>query len=218
MLVLAIDTATPSAIAGIVELSAAGLLTRAERVNHDPRGHAETLVPNIEAALADAGIDRTDLDAVVVGSGPGPFTGLRVGMATAEAFADALGIAVYPVMTLDAIALRAERETGSRAPLLVVTDARRREVYWARYEGGLRVAGPGVDAPGTVAVGTATRVAGSPAHAALFALPVVDVAVPDAAALVGVAADAVRSSAVPEPLEPQYPRRPDAVAKADWGR
>ena len=78
-----------------------------------------------------------DLDAVVVGCGPGPFTGLRVGMATAAAYGQALGIAVHGVCSLDAIGIDTAGE------VLVVTDARRREVYWARYRDGVRVEGPG---------------------------------------------------------------------------
>ncbi|MGC2567352.1 MAG: tRNA (adenosine(37)-N6)-threonylcarbamoyltransferase complex dimerization subunit type 1 TsaB, partial [Mycobacterium sp.] len=120
-LVLAIDTATPAVTAGIVDGS--GVL--AERVSIDARAHAERITPNVLAALADAGRTMADLGAVVVGCGPGPFTGLRVGMATAAAYGHALGIPVYGVCSLDAIGGQTTGET------LVVTDARRREVYWA---------------------------------------------------------------------------------------
>ena len=106
-----------------------------------------------------------DLDAVVVGCGPGPFTGLRVGMATAAAYGHALGIPVHGVCSLDAIGVRTSGDT------LVVTDARRREVYWARYRDGVRIAGPAVNAPADVDPGAARAVAGSPEHAALFDLP-----------------------------------------------
>ena len=74
----------------------------------------------------------TEIDAVVVGCGPGPFTGLRIGMATAAAFGHALGVPVYGVCSLDAIG---GQTTGE---VLVVTDARRREIYWARYRDGVR--------------------------------------------------------------------------------
>ncbi len=117
------------------------------------------LTPNVIAAVADAGLTMADLDAVVVGCGPGPFTGLRVGMATAAAYGHALGVPVYGVCSLDAIGVLT---TGD---VLVVTDARRREVYWARYRDGVRIDGPGVSAAADVPIGDAERVAGSPEHA-----------------------------------------------------
>ncbi len=140
--VLALDTATPAVTAGIVRLPDHAVL--AERVTLDARAHAERLTPNVLAALADAALTMADLDAVVVGCGPGPFTGLRAGMATAAAYGHALGIPVHGVCSLDAIGVRT---TGD---VLVVTDARRREVYWARYRDGIRTDGPAVDAPADV--------------------------------------------------------------------
>ena len=128
--VLAIDTATPAVTAGIVRRDGESIDVLAERVTVDARAHAEQLTPNVLAALADAGIAVTDLTTVVVGCGPGPFTGLRVGMATAAAYGQALGIPVYGVCSLDAIGVDTAGE------VLVVTDARRREVYWARYRDG----------------------------------------------------------------------------------
>src|SRR5260370_37445467 len=108
------------------------LAVLAERVTVDARAHAERLTPNVLAALGDAGLTMADLDAVVVGCGPGPFTGLRAGMATAAAYGHALGIPVHGVCSLDAIGVRTTGDT------LLVTDARRREVYCARYRGGVR--------------------------------------------------------------------------------
>ena len=142
--ILAIDTATPAVTAGVVRLDTDGVDVLAERVTVDARAHAEQLTPNVVAALADAGLTVDGLDAVVVGCGPGPFTGLRVGMATAAAYAHALGIPVRGVCSLDAIGV------DTTGDALVVTDARRREVYWARYRDGVRVEGPAVDAPADV--------------------------------------------------------------------
>lgn len=199
-LVLAIDTATPAVTAGVVRVDGHAVEVLAEKVTVDARAHAEQLTPNIVAALSDAGIEAGGLDAVVVGCGPGPFTGLRVGMATAAAFGHALGIDVRGVCSLDAIA------TGTDGDVLVVTDARRREVYWARYRDGRRVDGPAVNSAGDVP-GGAAAVAGSPEHAALFALPRLAPVYPSAAGLVA----AVRDWDVePEPLVPLYLRRPDA--------
>lgn len=152
-LVLAIDTATPAVTAGVVRLD--GFVTMAQRVTVDARAHAERLTPNVLAALADTALSMSELDAVVVGCGPGPFTGLRVGMATAAAYGHALQIPVYGVCSLDAIGGQTSGDT------LVVTDARRREVYWARYRDGVRTAGPAVNAPADVDPG---RPAPSPAR------------------------------------------------------
>jgi tRNA threonylcarbamoyl adenosine modification protein YeaZ len=199
--ILAIDTATPAVTAGIVKLD--GVEVLAERVTVDARAHAERLTPNVLAALADAGLSVNDLGAVVVGCGPGPFTGLRVGMATAAAYGHALGIPVHGVCSLDAIGIETAAASGE---VLVVTDARRREVYWARYRDGLRIDGPGVDAPADVAV-DADAVAGSPEHAALFDLPRLSPVYPTAAGLVRAVNDWTAEAV---PLVPLYLRRPDA--------
>jgi tRNA threonylcarbamoyl adenosine modification protein YeaZ len=197
-LILAIDTATPAVTAGIVKLD--GVEVLAERVTVDARAHAEQLTPNVLAALADAGLTVNDLGAVVVGCGPGPFTGLRVGMATAAAYGHALGIPVHGVCSLDAIGV------DTSGDVLVVTDARRREVYWARYRDGVRVDGPAVDAPADVQA-DADAVAGSPEHAAMFDLPRLAAVSPTSAGLVRAVTDL---TAEPAPLVPLYLRRPDA--------
>jgi tRNA threonylcarbamoyl adenosine modification protein YeaZ len=204
--ILAIDTATPAVTAGIVKLD--GIEVLAERVTVDARAHAEQLTPNVLAALADAGLTVDDLGAVVVGCGPGPFTGLRVGMATAAAYGHALGIPVHGVCSLDAIGIESAATTSE---VLVVTDARRREVYWARYRDGVRVDGPAVDAPADVPA-DADAVAGSPEHAALFDLPRLAAVYPTAAGLVRAVAD---WTAEPAPLIPLYLRRPDAKPRSE---
>jgi len=186
--ILAIDTATPAVTAGIVRLDGAEVL--AERVTVGARAHAEQLTPNVLDALADAGLTVDDLDAVVVGCGPGPFTGLRVGMATAAAYGHALGIPVHGVCSLDAIGIES---TATTSEVLVVTDARRREVYWARYRDGVRVDGPAVNSPGDVP-GAADALARPPVY-------------PTAAGLVRAVTD---WTAPPDPLIPLYLRRPDA--------
>jgi len=207
--VLAIDTATPAVTAAVVRRDPVGAIVVAgQRVTVDARAHAELLTPNVVTAVAEAGLTMADLDAVVVGCGPGPFTGLRVGMATAAAYGQALRIPVYGVCSLDAIAAHTTGE------VLVVTDARRRELYWARYRDGVRVGGPGVDAVADVPVGTAQRVAGSPEHAALFDLPRIEPVRPLPAGLVAAVGD---WDAEPGPLVPLYLRRPDAKTLAERG-
>jgi tRNA threonylcarbamoyl adenosine modification protein YeaZ len=200
--VLAIDTATPAVTAGVVADSE----VVAERVSVDARAHAERITPNVLAALAEADLTMADLDAVVVGCGPGPFTGLRVGMATAAAYGHALGVPVHGVCSLDAIGGQTTGET------LVVTDARRREVYWARYRDGVRIDGPAVSAPADVNPGVAQAVAGSPEHAALFGLPICEPSYPTPAGLVAAVADWSEPAAA---LLPLYLRRPDAKTLAE---
>ncbi|WP_019202410.1 tRNA (adenosine(37)-N6)-threonylcarbamoyltransferase complex dimerization subunit type 1 TsaB [Tsukamurella sp. 1534] len=191
MFVLAIDTATPALTVGIVDLGSGEVL--AQRGRTHSRGHAEVLVPYLLECLDEAGLSRTDLGAVIVGCGPGPFTGLRVGMATAAAFGDALGIEVHGVCSLDAIA------AGEPGEVVVVTDARRKEVYWARYADGARAEGPGVIKPAELDTAGARVVEGSPTPATLVAV---------GRNLIGTE---------PRPLVPLYLRRPDAVEMAARG-
>jgi tRNA threonylcarbamoyl adenosine modification protein YeaZ len=202
--VLAIDTATPAVTAGIVRRDGGGIDVLAELVTIDARAHAEQLTPNVLAALADAGLAVTELTAVVVGCGPGPFTGLRVGMATAAAYGQALGVGVHGVCSLDAIGI------DTAGDVLVVTDARRRELYWARYHDGVRVEGPAVCAPADVPV-SAGAVAGAPDYAALFDLPRQPAVYPTASGLVR----AVDWTVPPRPLIPLYLRRPDAKPRVE---
>ncbi|MGH3683805.1 MAG: tRNA (adenosine(37)-N6)-threonylcarbamoyltransferase complex dimerization subunit type 1 TsaB [Pseudonocardiaceae bacterium] len=206
MLVLALDTATSAVTAGLLRLPAVGgPEVLAERITVNARAHGELLMPSVCEVLATAGVVMRDLDAVVCGVGPGPFTGLRVGMVTAAVLGDALSVPVYPVCSLDAIAARA----GTGSPLLVITDARRREVYWARYDSsGARVAGPHVDRPLDLPLAGMSRVAGA---ADVLGLPVVSPRHPDPAGLVAVVASVVQAAAPPDPFTPLYLRRPDAL-------
>ena len=144
MLLLAFDTATPAVTVALHD----GTRVLAEHTEVDARRHGELLAPGIRAVLAQAGRSRRELTDVAVGVGPGPFTGLRVGLVTARALGDALGIAVHGVCTLDILAWAVRHE----GPFAVATDARRREVYWARYTApDRRVTEPAVDWPHVVA-------------------------------------------------------------------
>lgn len=200
MPILAIDTATTDLVAGVVEGTGARTLAGA---CVPTRAHNETLVPEITRLLGEAGIGFADLEAVVVGCGPGPFTGLRVGMATASALGQALGVPVHSVCTHDAVA------AGLGGDALVVTDARRREVYWARYSGGARVDGPDVCKPADLASPPVAVLSVPPGLAEQVAVEAREVtyAAPTPAGLVA-AAD---FSAASGPLVPLYLRRPDAV-------
>ncbi|GLY00885.1 MULTISPECIES: tRNA (adenosine(37)-N6)-threonylcarbamoyltransferase complex dimerization subunit type 1 TsaB [Actinoplanes] len=209
MLVLALDTATPASTAALVEVTADGLFGVVEQRTVDPRAHGEKLAPEIAAALAEAGVRPRDLGAIVAGLGPGPFTGLRVGLATAASMGQALGIATYGVCSLDALG----RAAGP-GRVLVATDARRREVYYATYQDGERVSGPDVDKPAAVSVESVERACGEGAlkYGDVFGVPVEEHLLhPPGAALVAIAAQRIREAAPSEILTPLYLRRPDAV-------
>lgn len=207
MLVLALDTSTPDLIVGIVD-SATGL-TRAETIIEDTRAHNEQLTPTVQKTLSDAALNFADLDAVVVGCGPGPFTGLRVGMVSAASFGDALGVPVFGVCSLDAIAHNIGAEKLEHA--LVATDARRREIYWATYRSGQRELGPDVIAPASIAIDGDLDAISIPEHL-MEKLPeelhttTMLKGKPAPASLVAVA----DFSTEPQPLVPLYLRRPDA--------
>jgi tRNA threonylcarbamoyl adenosine modification protein YeaZ len=153
-MLLAMDTST--SLIGAACLS--GQTVLGEATVADPRRHGELLAPTIERALADSGQGLSQVSEVVTGVGPGPFTGLRVGITTALVMARALGVPVLGICSLDALADQA-RTWMSRhghplpAQLLVATDARRKEVYWARYE----LDDTGVERTGEPAVGRAAE-------------------------------------------------------------
>jgi tRNA threonylcarbamoyl adenosine modification protein YeaZ len=198
-LTLGIDTASVVA-AGLAD---AGHVVGSAQLP-DTRAHVEGLVPLVEWVLSEAGVDFAELDAVAVGVGPGPFTGLRVGVAAALVIAEALRIPVKGVCGLDVLARQALRDSMPDSDLLVVTDARRKELYWASYSAaGERLTGPHVSAPAELpplpVFGPAAElyplpgpVLGTPAGVDAGLLAHVAVGLPDAG------------------LEPLYLRRPDA--------
>ena len=225
MLLLAIDTSTPTATAGVVSLLRPHELmgespptpatVLAEHTFTSPFAHAEQLMPLVQAALAEAGHQLKDLEAVVVGLGPGPFTGLRVGIATAQALGDALDLPVYGVGSHDGRARIYVNEFDG--DFLVVTDARRREVYLSAYSAsGARRFGPTPIAPAAVAAAlqeagvSATSMIG-PGADLLDGPPVGVVSGQLSSGLVLAAAIPLLTGAVPGPLTPLYLRRPDAT-------
>ncbi|MDT4939745.1 MAG: tRNA threonylcarbamoyladenosine biosynthesis protein TsaB [Pseudonocardiales bacterium] len=209
MLVLAIDTSSEAVTAAVVEVHGSEVIPPpVEVATINARGHGELLAPSIRQALEFAAASPDDLDAIVAGTGPGPYTGLRVGLVTAAVMGAALGIPTYGVCSLDAIAAAYE----SIGSLLVVTDARRKEVYWARYEDGVRIAGPDVDRPAEVPAAATVGGAGAMLYDFDGAFP--EVRYPSAVALVGCALGRIRDHASSEVLTPLYLRRPDAVVPA----
>ena len=173
--VLAIDTSTSRTSVAIIEDSK--VLYNGFR--DGATAHGPSLPALVQQALA-----LSDVDEVVVGMGPGPFTGLRVGIAFAQSFALAREIPVRGVCSLDAIAAQIQEND-----FIITVDARRKEVYWARYTNGVRVADPAVNFPADVT--------GAAIHADLF---------PEMVSLVNLPGNIT---------EPIYLRRPDAVATAD---
>jgi tRNA threonylcarbamoyl adenosine modification protein YeaZ len=207
VLLLALDTATPAVTVALHD----GTAAIAEAGASDARRHGELLAPGITSVLDEAWVARQDVTAIAVGVGPGPFTGLRVGLVTARTLALALDIPVYGVCTLDVLAAAAVDAATVRGPFLVATDARRKEVYWAAYdEDGARLDGPHVSRPADVA--TAGPVVGSGALLYPDAFPqAVRPEYPDAGVLAAVVTDERAELLDPEPL---YLRRPDAAVPA----
>jgi tRNA threonylcarbamoyl adenosine modification protein YeaZ len=173
--VLAIDTSTSRTCVAIIE--------NGQVLYSGFRDGATAHGPSLPALVKEA-LAVSDVDEVVVGMGPGPFTGLRVGIAFAQSFALARQIPVRGVCSLDAIAAQVKEND-----FIITVDARRKEVYWARYTDGVRVAEPAVNFP--------SDVTGAVIHADLFP-------------------DMVSLSNLPGNItEPIYLRRPDAVATVD---
>lgn len=173
--ILAIDTSTSRSCVAIIE----GTNLLYSGIRDGATAHGPSLPALVQEALA-----VSDVDEVVVGMGPGPFTGLRVGIAFAQSFALARQIPVRGVCSLDAIAAQVQD-----SDFIITVDARRKEVYWARYKDGVRVGQPAVNFP--------SDVTGAQIHPDLF---------PDMVALAHLPGDI---------SEPIYLRRPDAVATAD---
>ncbi len=229
MLVLALDTSSPAVSVALVELSS-GVADDSSELRWgrqadwsvvDGKRHGELLATGVRVVLEELGASTRDLSAVAVGVGPGPFTGLRVGITTGLVMGDALGIPVYGACSLDAVDAWSD-EPGRR---LVVTDARRKEVYWAEYdEGDERVAGPSVMRPADLAEALRAtswegRVVGDGAHRYPEHFPQAGgPGYPSADALVMLAARRVVDAAPTEQLTPLYLRRPDAVPTAERPR
>jgi tRNA threonylcarbamoyl adenosine modification protein YeaZ len=201
VLLLAFDTATAAVSVALHD----GSRCLAERTVVGAMRHGELLAPGIAAVLQEAGADRAAVTDLAVGVGPGPFTGLRVGLVTARTLSAVLGVPAHGVCTLDVLAAAAELP----GPFLVATDARRREVYWASYADGVtRVDGPHVARPADLATDVPVVGRGAvlyPEHFPNRAAP----EHPSAAVL----AEAVARRVVQIlPVEPLYLRRPDTAA------
>lgn len=149
-MLLAFDTASPTVTVALHD----GAAVAAEATSGHGMRHGEQLAPLIAQVLSAAGATPGDLTAIAVGVGPGPFTGLRVGLVTARTMGHVLDIAVHGVCSLDALAAEAVASGAVDGEFLVATDARRKEVYLASYDGaGRRRELPVVDRPAALASG-----------------------------------------------------------------
>jgi len=205
VLVLAFDTATPAVTVAVGD---AGSVLAQETIV-DARRQGELLAVSIEKVLAAVGVAVGDLGAIVAGAGPGPYTGLRVGLVTARVLGSALGVSAYGIGTLDVIAADAVPAAAGRE-FLVATDARRREVYWARYSPtGERLSGPGVAAPAALPAGLPVAGEGAVIYQGLLGDPIPP-RYPAAATAVLLSAKRLKAGGSLPPPEPLYLRRPDA--------
>ncbi len=201
-MLLAFDTATSHVTVALHD----GERIVATWESSDAMRHGEQLGPGIERVLADGGAISRDVTAVAVGVGPGPFTGLRVGLVTARTLAFALDIPVYGVCSLDVLA--AEAMDAGLDEFVVATDARRKEVYLARYADGVRTGGPEVGRPADLATAMPAVGGGAALYPDCFPGRIGSLD-PSAAVLAAVVQDERFELLDPEPL---YLRRPDAVA------
>ncbi|MYU51022.1 MULTISPECIES: tRNA (adenosine(37)-N6)-threonylcarbamoyltransferase complex dimerization subunit type 1 TsaB [Streptomyces] len=213
MLLLALDTATPAVTVALHD----GSRVLAESRQVDARRHGELLLPAVDRVLAEAGRTLDAVSDIVVGVGPGPYTGLRVGLVTAATFGAALDVPVHGLCSLDGLAYAA----GLTEPFVVATDARRKEVYWARYgDARTRLTEPAVDRPADLA----DQMAGVPAVGAgalLYASVFTGVRREgpehqSAGALAALAAEKLAAGTEFLPARPLYLRRPDAQVPANY--
>ena len=200
-MLLAFDTATTRVTVALHD----GERVVASYASDEGLRHGELLAPAIDRVLREAEAIPQDVGAIAVGVGPGPFTGLRVGLVTARTMALALGIPVYGVCTLDILA--AEAVDAGLEDFLVATDARRKEVYLASYDAGRRHDEPRVVRPADVA--TERPVVGRGATLYPEAFPhAVAPEHPSAEVLCDVVVQERYELVDPEPM---YLRRPDVM-------
>ncbi|WP_030417074.1 tRNA (adenosine(37)-N6)-threonylcarbamoyltransferase complex dimerization subunit type 1 TsaB [Streptomyces sp. NRRL S-1448] len=213
MLLLALDTATPAVTVALHD----GERVLAESRQVDARRHGELLLPAVDRVLAEAGRKLDEVSAIIAGVGPGPYTGLRVGLVTAATFGAALDVPVHGLCSLDGLA----HASGLTEPFVVATDARRKEVYWARYKDArTRLTEPAVDRPADIA----DQVAGVPAVGAgalLYDSVFTGVRrdAPEhqsAGSLAELAAAKLAAGEQLLPPQPLYLRRPDAQVPANY--
>lgn len=195
-MILSLDTSAAISVALIDNNSVA-----ASASVFAPRGHAELLASMVQQCMADASVDGAAMSAVVVGTGPGPFTGLRVGLMTARTLALTWNVPVYGCCSLDALG------AAHGGDVTVVADARRKEVYWATYADGVRLDGPHVTKPEDASIHG--HVVGRGALLYPESFPGATDGDPDPAWLATVVARRRDAGQTDFPTHPLYMRRPD---------
>ena len=146
MILVGIDTATPSTVAGVLLDDGRVVEARDDPAEGSRGNHAARLLPLLEDALAEAGVGWDDVERIAIGVGPGGFTGLRIGIATARALAQGRGLPLAPVSSLAALAAGA-----GDGPVAAVLDARRGEVFAGVWDGGRELLAPVALAPDLLA-------------------------------------------------------------------
>lgn len=212
-MLLTLDTSSPQVAVGLAAGAEPGAAVLVDLVADRALKHGEQLAPLIARALTEAGATRLDLTAIGVGVGPGPFTGLRVGLVTARVLAMTCRVPVHGICSLDVLAAQAVGEGRVSGPFAVATDARRKEVYLAEYAAdGRRVGDPVVERPDAVARDSVVIGEGAALYPEAFPNPdIADEAAllrrPSGAWLARVIIDGLAERLPPDPL---YLRRPDA--------
>jgi tRNA threonylcarbamoyladenosine biosynthesis protein TsaB len=217
VILVGIDTATPSTVAGVRLDDGRVVEARDDPADGSRGNHAARLLPLVEDALAAAGVGWEDVERIAIGVGPGGFTGLRIGIATARALAQARGLPLAPVSSLAALASGA-----GGGPVAAVVDARRGEVFAGVWDGDRQLLAPAALAPAALAerllgLDVAVQAVGDGAVRFRPELEGAGVTVPvDGSAVHRIAAAPLcRLGAVADPADrdrllPDYRREPDA--------
>lgn len=217
-MLLALDTSSPTVSVALhsgADDGAAAVLAQA--TSAQSMKHGEQVAPLIEQVLQQVGATPGDVAAIVVGAGPGPFTGLRVGLVTARTLGHVLDVPVHGVCSLDALALEAVELGLVDGDFAVATDARRKEIYLARYDAaGARTGEPVVERPAALAeqlghlpvLGEGTRL-----YPDVLPGSVDDDRAPLRPAAAWLARGVVEQRVVVLEPEPLYLRRPDAEGR-----
>jgi tRNA threonylcarbamoyladenosine biosynthesis protein TsaB len=211
VLLLALDTSTTAITVALHD----GSQILAEATTLDARGHGEHLAPGVTRVLDEASAQPGDLTDIACGLGPGPFTGLRVGIVTARTLALVTGAQLHGLCSLDALAYQA----GVEGEMLVATDARRKEIYWARYATygtriPVRLDGPHVARPADLPADVAALPAvgrGPLLYPTAFAEPLERPLDVSGAALADLVVERLAAGDPVSEHEPFYLRRPDAA-------
>ena len=219
MNILALDTAQNACSVAVMNKAGSAHDDIAREFEWRPRGHAEVLALMIKRVMAQAGMSFSDLDLVAVTIGPGSFTGLRVGIATARGIALAASIPLIGISSFEAVAANIEQDKGEALPICVIFDARRGEVYVQLFGADLKALSRPcaclptevadiLPAQKTIAIGSGVELVSEALGSnAQLLVPTAALNVPDAAIIANLA---LVGQPHTQPVEPLYLRAPDA--------